>query len=378
MKLEIDKEMLAKELENHTRGILHEVRHLAELPFTQDILEKAAPTIETLLKSAASLPPRGSLQQFYDTQSDIAKANKGWRIPKNTEDPHLIEMWEVDWEVSKRDNVGKILVSNRKEVKGREAYFNLFELLWNGTETYVAPVKLNQEEIARLSRQKNRHGVALINVHNRDKERWLFMVHKYKKVRGRGKTQKVYNEGMKAYLSGEVKPEPRKKTMTDMFANERRENVAGSEAKTFGSEDFTKTERLGVTAAGLKKMARKNYIMQKEPTSFQKRLSSGKLGKRQYSGRHGARVPHLTWELYDIGGEDKSYHQKIAHYMHFYNRFKGAFYVNQLVRKGIEGQVLEDFHEYVSRCILNGLNIAMGQVSEETVEDIYNASRFTK
>jgi len=375
MRLEFNKTQLENELNRGLIAISADIRQEVEAPFTADILSKAAPIIETLLKTASILPTKGSLRQFYDEQSDIAKTAAGWRVPKNTTDPHLMEMWEVDWELSKRDNVGKILVSNRKQVKGRDLYFDLFALLWEGTDTYVAPVQLNQEQITRLKRERDRHGNPLMERWSRDKERWLMLVSKYKRTRVARQTK-----SKRMYYEGEVESNAsRKKSQSDMWKETHEQTVVGHDPYQFGSTDFTKTERAGLTSSGLKKQARTNYIMsQPERTIKGKGKGGFRKGKTYYMGKHGAKFPHLQFELYDIGGEDKSYHQGLAHYMHFYNRFKGRFYWNQLVRKGIEGKVLEDFHSYVSGCILRGMNIALGEVSDETVEDIYNESRFTR
>jgi hypothetical protein len=376
MRIEFDSEKLIDELRKSTEYLTKDMKRVAETKFTDELLIHAAPNIEVLLKSATMLPTKGGLKQFYDEQSDIAKANKGWRIPKNTEDPHLLQMWDVDWEKSSRDGVGKLLVSNRKQVKGRESYFSLFEILWYGTDVYVAPVQLSDEERTRLKRQRDKTGQPLYNRWNRDKERWFMEVSKGKAIRGRPLNKRTMQD-----VGGiDYSPKPKSQVKIweevhkmetygkDSFWNKRESMDIDERRRTEGVHSARQGKNLTPTMTT--KYIKRVYMAANPPQTI-----TTKSGIKKHLGKYGSKFPYLHAELHDIGGDDKSYHQGLAHHMHFYNRFKGRFYYNQLVRKGVEEDIVQDFHEYITRCLYEGFKIAVGEITEERLAEIYEESR---
>jgi hypothetical protein len=363
----IDKKALAEEIRKSTAHIAKDVKRVMEMKFTAELLSIATPAIEVNLKSATNLPTKGGLRQFYDEQSDVAKANKGWRIPKNTKDPHFIQMWHVDWEQHIKTSEGKIILSNPKMVAGREAWWSLFDILWWGTDYYVAPVILNDEERARLTRQRDKNGAPLISKWSRDKE-------KYYENRAQGRALK--NRGKIPRRSGAKGAQGAMKTgdqIAKEFAQYRESGIDSFGMKLGGMEEDDFEENPAI------------FYQQKatSPLQTQKHVRTSKvLGVVEFVkskiGKWGKKVPYSETTLYDVSGGDPSYHQKPAQYMHFYNRFKGRFYYNQLTRKGVEGEVVQDFHDYVTKCIDDGLQFALNELSEEEIADIYYQSRFTK
>jgi hypothetical protein len=116
---------------------------------TQSVLREAALQTQALLRRGNLLPSKSGMKMFFDTESEPAKAAKKWRSKPYT-DRHLIHMFNVDYEVT-GDNSGNLIISNDKLVKGFNQNWSLFQLLWEGTDTYVQPVTLTPEQSARVA-----------------------------------------------------------------------------------------------------------------------------------------------------------------------------------------------------------------------------------
>jgi hypothetical protein len=118
---------------------------LKDMPeFREGLIEKllsgACPFIEQQLKSGYMLQNRMGKKMFYDTESPIERAKHGLKPPYD--EVHLMDQWTVSYEMTGKE-FGSIIINNTKMVNGRDHLWNLAELLYNGTHTYVADTGLS-------------------------------------------------------------------------------------------------------------------------------------------------------------------------------------------------------------------------------------------
>jgi len=163
MEVSFDFSKLKGEISGKSAKYIRDFEEIYGGKILKELLESSCPHIEQLLQSGTMLPPRDGLKQFYDTESKAAWDSKlkrsgyqarkqmGGNHPSTSKfnEPHLIQMFKVVG-VPGRGGHGVIVVSNDKYVPGRNRNYNLFKLLWEGTESYVAPVKLELAEYEAL------------------------------------------------------------------------------------------------------------------------------------------------------------------------------------------------------------------------------------
>jgi hypothetical protein len=345
MRIEIDKKGLEEAVYQATDKIAKDVQKTHGLKFTKEYLDVACPWIQAYLKMASSLPTKGGLRQFYDTQSDQEKRKAGWKIPKNTTDPHLIEMWEVSYELGE-DGEGTIIIKNQKLVKGRTSYYSLFQLLFFGTDTYVSPIagnKLTYEQGIRM-RSAEVQGSTIHKrwLEARDKEASVISEYTYRV--GKRKTPKGH---LVRDRNGAFIP-TKKKSVVDVFKEEAAKRELGG--GIMGGSGSNQGDRAPETKA-MGGVGQKGW----RPPWVRKILGQGlTVGA---GARYGKREMHFARDVYPTGKGYMSDFTKQSQpkKMMWYNRFKGKFYYNQIWRKGIDDVVVTDFHNYLTDCIYRGL-----------------------
>jgi len=331
MKLVIDQNELLAEIKKKGPKIAKEAEKLLLKPITKQILSDAAPIIQSLLRSPSSLPTKDGLLQFYDTQSDAAKAAKNWGIPKNTGDAHLLQMWNVGYNVDEEG--GQIIVNNDKLVRGKTSTYYLFDLLWNGTSPYIVPVELTKKEQKAFGKK---HGKSAL-------EQWndLRKVEQLKleRQRAQNKAQEKARGFKRNYHLSAVEQHRRDQAMRANTG----QPIAVDRAKAFRIAELTRLAGGGGFESG----------------DFGSSESGGTrhepLGITQATGKF-TRLFRVF-----IKEQEKPKQEYAPQKMHYYNRFKGKFFYNQIYRKGIEGKTLDDFHEYVATCVYRGLMMAVGE-----------------
>jgi hypothetical protein len=308
-------------------AIKERVEEAQKMRFTKALLEQAAPVIQANLRSATNLPTRDGLKQFYDTESAGARRSlqsKRQKVRKSLvmkpQEPHLLDLWEVGYRTG-RGGHGSIVVSNPKVVTSKNGAYPLFKLLWEGTSRYVVPMPLSPQERSTLIAigGKKLHGQYL--------------------TRMREQQSKLYSEW--ARLKYQPVGAPSKKTPEQI-----------------------RTERLIISQAGWIGKMKKGASGE-----FYRGKNIAPAGTTTYVGQHKIGV-HIPPDFKEFAVENA------PKKMSFYNRFKGKFYYNVFQRRGIEGDVVMDFHEYVSMCILNGLSFAVGEQQDERALEAIGQERY--
>jgi hypothetical protein len=329
--IDIDKKKLIKELMRDTPYVVNAVREQVEeiklMRLSRHLLEIATPVIQANLKNAANLPTKENLKQFYDTESFKARWTKYRNNPKKSaiikqQQPHLLDLWEVGYKTGKGGH-GSIIISNPKQVTSKNGSYPLFKLLWEGTDTYVVPIPLKPHERARLitNGSKKLHGQYLARL-KEDRARlyadWARI--KYQKVGDtRMKTpEQIRDEWLSIKQAGFL-PSTKKGEMGEFF-------------KTGGGGGAPRQT--------------KSYV------------SKTKIGV----------IIPPDWNTYATENQPKK--------MSFYNRFKGKFYYNVFQRRGIESEVVQDFHDYIAQCVFNGLSFAYGEPDEDAINSAIGQVKF--
>ena len=351
MKLEFDFDSLKKALEMKSQSIQKDVQEYVGESFTEEIMSDAAPIIENLLKSISSLPTRDGKYQFYDTDSDKAKAKANWRIPKNTGDPHLLLMWRTGYKVHKNGDCS-VIVSNDKLVRGKSGDFYLFDLLWRGTKPYVVAAELGDK---------------------RKKQTIVGGLYKSGKKEGQKRPDKVittYSEqdrfrkkyGKAAFKEWEIKMRELRAHQNKMLGTRnwhisaveqdrrRRSNQRKGEAEAVDRAKAQRAKMLFEQAGGNENRGEDFGFDRSGGTKVEQ------MGLTQSFGYDDYKKMYKTL-IHEKGGIIKGFAPKK---MNYYNRFAGKFFFNQIYRKGIEGKVVQDFHEYVATCVYRGIMIATG------------------
>lgn len=327
MRLEINQDQLIEELEKNTTKIAADVQKVIGTKFTDELCSEACHHIKAYLTMHSSLPVKGGLQQFYDTQSDLAKKAAGWRIPKNTDDPHLIDMWKVDYAVGDHGDFA-IIISNDKRVRGKTQSYHLFDLLWNGTGYYVVPMKLTFEQGQRLANMSRVMG-SDINEMRRARLAEQPLMQMSSRIRKKGNPNIRQGKGEKIRVSYSEKTRRQVAAITAGF-------VAYGKKAMGKVRDVTGFKRSGISGETPGSMDRATKIR-----------ADVKFAGKKYKS-------NVTYV------EDVSTEHQPGKAMHFYNRFAGKFYTNQYFRKGIEEPIVQDFHDYVSNCVYKGIMDAAG------------------
>jgi len=353
MRLEFDRDFLIKEMGMKLPKVMKDVIDYTQNAFRREIVKDAAAITEELLKSTSSLPTRNGLYQFYDTQTDAAKMSIGWRIPKNTGDPHLLQMWKVNYSVGD-DGDCSILVSNDKLVRGKTSDYYLFELLWNGTKPYIVAAELSNKRKKTVIKGKPYKSGKRAGQMRPDK------------IIVKPSQQEVFKKkhGKPAFKEWEAKMREQM-ALQNKILGKRNWHISAVEQDRRRRANQRKGEAVAVDR---EKAQRAKLALEHagEYTNMNAHYSSD----RESSGTTVERLG-VTSSIYDNyeklfktlihekGGLIKEY---APQKMHFYSRYKGRFYYNQIYRKGIEGKVVQDFHEYVATCVYRGLMMAMGNV----------------
>jgi hypothetical protein len=366
MELRLDEDALKEEIRKSTHYIARDIERIGGAKLTRDILDMACPHIQALLKMASSLPTKSGLRQFYDRETELAAKKQGarfqkkfgaeWNHQRREATPgHLLDQWRVSWtEDPNAEGFGAIIiVENDKMVKGRSSWFSLFELLWNGTNTYIAPVPMNPEEQTRLGKSE-----AAMNQH-----------------RERMKNEAtVYGPGY-FYKAKPISTKKRHVNLTDQRGRPRK--VTGRR-KT--QEEMDK-ERVQALMSGERNAYIQTHKIEVERLSLEDVGSAKKASQTSYGHQRFVKG-NLAW-THDVMGLGTTHHKEPAKRMHFYNRFTGRFYYNAIMRKGIESDVVQDFHEYVSDCVVKGIEFAIGQafsmgIATEELANAIGKSKITR
>lgn len=315
-----------------------QIDDLKKMRFSRDFLERASPFIKIHLRNAMNLPSRDGKKQFYDTETRAAKASKGMKQAMGS-DKHLIDQWEVGFQTG-RGGHGKIICSNNKTVYSRNGSYALLKLLWEGTSTYVVPITLTAAERRTLFHTGGNQNLFQDWRKRRDamKDTITKAFHEYE----RSLYQKYRQE------EGSV---PIKKSTAQRWKEKLSVEMAGSTGgyynKSTGYSSRVKVEDVNVRGVGEKGESRTTTSITPGQTTVQ-------LGKYKY-----VRVAGMKYEDFVSENMPKK--------MTFYNRFAGKFYYNRFMRKGIEGDVIKDFHDYVGDSIYKGLMDVYGEIREEDV-----------
>jgi hypothetical protein len=331
--LRIDRTTLAREISRNSPFVVNAVKEQLDdikmMKFTKELLEIAVPVIQANLKNAQNLPTKEGLKQFYDTESvnarmRLQKTRQKARKPlvMKPQQPHLLDLWEVGYKTGKGGH-GSIIVSNPKTVSSSNGSFSLLKLLWEGTNRYIVPIPLGAQEKSKI--------IAIGG-------RKLFGQYL---TRMRENQEKMYAD----------------------WARIRYQKVGGVVMKT---PEQIRTEHMLIKQAG-----------------WLPKLKRGEMGEFYKTGGGGG-APRQTSTYVSktkigvvIPPEWSEYAAENApNKMHFYNRFKGKFYYNVFQRKGIEGDVVQDFHDYVAQCILNGLVFAYGEQQEDKIIHAIGQERY--
>jgi hypothetical protein len=354
MKLEWDFDDLHREMQSKAPKIVKDVVEYTQEAFTKEIMSEAAPIIEDLLKLTSSLPTKNGMYQFYDTQSDIAKAKRGWLIPKNTGDPHLLHMWKTDYRVGKNGDC-TIIVSNDKLVKGKNGDFFLFNLLWNGTKPYIVTAELSDK------RQKK-----------------VIPGTPYKSGKRKGEMRRD-----KTITIPSEQDKFKKKYGTPAFKQweQQMKELRAHQNKMLGTRNWH------ISAVEQDRRRRSNYIKGEKEAADRERAQrirmqaeqagvyenhNANYGDDQSGGtelRRQSITPTFSFAKFD---DYKNMYKVLIHEkggiisgfkpkkMHYFNRFNNKFYYNQIYRKGIDNEVVSDFREYVATCVYRGIMMATG------------------
>lgn len=322
--LYIDRTKLASEISRNSPYVVNAVKDQLDdikmMRFSKSLLEEAVPVIQANLKSAKNLPTKEGLKQFYDTESVNARrrAQNSRQLARKPltikpQQPHLLNLWEVGYRTGKGGH-GAIIVSNPKMVTSKNGSFSLLKLLWEGTNRYIIPIPLTPQERSQIIAigGKKLHGQYL--------------------TRMREQREKLYAD----------------------WARLRYQNVGSPTKKT---PEQIRTEWLMIKQAGWIGKTQKGAMGE-----FYKTGGAGGAPRQTKTHVGGVKIGVIIppdFEDYTAESAPKK--------MHFYNRFKGKFYYNVFQRKGIEGDVVQDFHDYVANCILNGLMFSFGEQNEQRI-----------
>jgi hypothetical protein len=368
LRIEINKAGLIRAIEESTKHTAKDVQKVVGVKFTQKVIQTAAPQIQALLKMGSSLPTKRGVKMFYDDQTRLAYKAKGWAYPENRETKHLLEMWEVSGTVSPNQRAeGKIIIDNDKMVPGASRDWNLFQLLWEGTETYIAPVTITREQAQRLYANETKEQF---------KRTWKRISYKRMKY-PHAKPVEVERERNMAKSAAQM-------------ASERHAMVVAGGGKTFNpGKASPRSEKLGVNytqdTKGEEQTAtsyKQTGITPTQTTSWirEQRLHARPItfAEKDKKGRPITRGKFGPWEFVaDVGNKNVD-NPKL---MTFYNRYQGRFYYNQFMRKGIRRDVVEEFHEYIFKCLYRGLMDAIGMETGsqgKTFLQLWREARFLR
>lgn len=151
--IKIDESALKEEIYGALLTYLKESPEMGK-DFAEKVLTEACPTITALLKSGKLLPSRQGRKMFYDTESPIMRDLRG--LPPREDPVHLMDQWFCDFTIES-DMKAVIHVKNSKMVAGRRKYWMLVDLLWEGTQTYIADTALTFEQLRHLSEEEIKH-----------------------------------------------------------------------------------------------------------------------------------------------------------------------------------------------------------------------------
>lgn len=332
--LRIDKQKLASEISRNSSFVVNAVKEQLDdvkmMRFTKALLEIATPVIQANLKNAQNLPTKEGLKQFYDTESVGAKrrAQSSRQMARKPltikpQQPHLLDLWEVGYKTG-RGGHGAIIVSNPKVVTSKNGSFSLLKLLWEGTKRYIVPIPLNAQEKSKI----------------------------------------IAIGGRKLYGSYLTRMRENQSKLYAEWARLKYQNVGAAVKKT---PEQIRSEHWSIQQAGFLPKTKRG-----ESGEFYKTGGAG--GAPRQTTTHVGKVKIgvvIPPEFVDYAAENA------PSKMHFYNRFKGKFYYNVIQRKGIEGDVVQDFHDYVAQCILNGLLFAYGEQNEEKILHAIGQEKYT-
>jgi hypothetical protein len=335
-------EMITQGSSFYVNAVKDQITDLHKERFSRKLLEIAAPMIQAHLRNASNLPTRNGLKQFYDTESINArrgqqdhrqKARKPIKSKNKAEHDHLLHQWEVGFSVG-RGGHGTIVVDNPKEVSSGDGSrtFSLFKLLWEGTETYVVPATLTKQETTNLFRRYGRDAYY----------QWLSR-HKENQTK-LGKDYNAYKRELIKNVRGQIGSVPKKKTEMEIEKEKYKMMVNGAGFGRGGLKPIQRLDDVNVFSVGAEGESRTTV----STTPGQTKVF---LGKTKY-------VFMDPKPFADFAAENAPKR------MNFYNRFKGKFYYNVYARQGIKGEVVKDFHTYVSESVFNGLMSAVGEMTE--------------
>jgi hypothetical protein len=340
--LTINKQDLANIISHNSQVLVNATKEqmddVKKMGFSRDFLERASPFIKIHLRNATNLPSRDGKKQFYDTESRSIRASKGMKKTMGS-DRHLIDQWEVGFQTG-RGGHGKIICSNEKTVYSRNGSYALLKLLWEGTSSYVVPINLSDAERKALFHTGGNQNLFQSWRKRRDamKETIDRAFHEYERS--------LY----KKYRSEEGSV-PVKKSETQRWKEKLSVEQAGARGGRYdrgrGYVSGTAIDDIRVHSIGEKGESRTTSSITPGQTTVQ-------LGKYKYVQVKGMKYDEFVSE-------------NMPKKMTFYNRFTGKFYYNRFMRRGIEGEVVKDFHDYVGDSIYKGLMDAYGEIKEEDV-----------
>jgi hypothetical protein len=251
---------------------------------------------------------------FYDTESPIMRALHGMK-PRDDE-VHLMDQWLVSGESSGPMD-GSIIIDNTKMVAGRDKYWNLSDLLYNGTRTYISQRALTIKQLNSMSDEEAQHHYAL----HPDMD----------DIPGGGHYKRFVTAGRKV------------------------QHDRGGGRSSFGGLK---------KGAGpfFKKGGKKGIYMGRDTTPMPYEL----IDKRYHDPRAG----WAALKMMANGDASFGNYKKMT----YYNRYYGAFFYNQNVRNGMKPETVQAFKDYVTGCVHRGLLLSMdrlysdGRATEEMME----------
>jgi hypothetical protein len=371
MSVSINKEKFLSDIAKNMPKIEAAMNDRATGYFTKKVVSEAIPEIDRLLKSPDSLPKKGGKIQFYDTESEEARAKKGWK--SNTTDNHLIEMWKVD---AVSDNKGRITIKidNDKLVRGRSGDFFLFDLLWKGTRDYAVPAELSDKRERVVTKGKEYKSGKRKGETRPDKVSYKPSEQdQFKKTHGNA-AFKVWERAVKDQQAHQNKLLGKRNWHISAVQQDERRRSTNA-GKRFMAEAADR-ERVARERQD-QRLVGEDTFYGGDYSSGEKNTGGTKIGKESITPTTYRSNPDSYKKLiYERSGLVKS---MLPPKMHWYNRFTGKYYTEQIFRRGIQGEVLEDFHKYIIGCIYGGIMVVIGErnkkANERFAEELTDAAR---
>jgi hypothetical protein len=353
MSVSINKEKFLNDIANKMPQIEAAMRKNVEDSFNKEILSIATPNIERLLALPSSLPTKQNKYQFYDTESDAARELKGWK--KNTGDKHLIQMFEVDFSIS-REGKGTVIVNNDKMVRGKSGDFFLFDLLWDGTRPYVVAAEMSAERKKTVTKGTEYKSGKRKGEMRPDKVTYAqSQQDQFKKTHGKA-AFKMWEDAMRVQMAKQSKVMGKRNWHISAVEQDRRrrQNLGKVEAEAVDRERAKRNEEMFRFAGGYEKGDSDYGSSESGGTKTGGQSFTQSFSYTDYKKQYKVLIREKTGLIKSMAPPK----------MHWYNRFNGKFYTSQIYRRGIEGDVVKDFHEYIITCVYRGIMEAMGKSSE--------------